>query len=119
MPKLRITAGYLYSTFNPYTYYDTPPPPAAGHGLLHAARRDHARRLDDVGSLPGSVYGRRNLSTNQFVSVGAEGAYEDECYIFDVKFFRRYTSVNNDSGSTTVLFQITLKTVGQFGFHAL
>ena len=31
---------------------------------------------------------------------------------------RRYTSYAGDNGSTLVLFQITFKTVGQFGFHA-
>jgi LPS-assembly protein len=45
------------------------------------------------------------------------GTYEDECFIFDVNFSRRYTSIDNDNGGTTILFQITLKTVGQFGFH--
>jgi LPS-assembly protein len=119
VPKLRITAGYLYSTFNPYTYYDTPPPPAAGTAFYTPRDEITLGASTTWDHYRASVYGRRDLSTNQFVSVGAEGAYEDECYIFDVKFFRRYTSVNNDSGSTTVLFQITLKTVGQFGFHAL
>jgi LPS-assembly protein len=47
------------------------------------------------------------------------GGYEDECFIFDLRFFRRYTSIANDHGDTAVLFQITLKTVGEFGFHAL
>ena len=61
---------------------------------------------------------RRNLQTSQLVSVAASTAYEDECFIFNATMFRRYTSINNDHGATTVLFQITLKTVGQFGFHA-
>jgi hypothetical protein len=33
-------------------------------------------------------------------------------------FYRRFTSLSGDHGATAVLFQITLKTVGQFGFHA-
>ena len=51
------------------------------------------------------------------VAVGARGTYENECVIFDVNLFKRYTSINGDNGSTTILFEITLKTVGQFGFH--
>ena len=46
------------------------------------------------------------------------GTYDDECFTFDVNFSKRYTSLNGDSGNTIILFQITFKTVGQFGFHA-
>ena len=52
------------------------------------------------------------------VALGLGAAYEDECFIFDAPMFRRYTSVNGDRGATTILFQITLKTVGEFGFNA-
>ena len=51
--------------------------------------------------------------------VGVEGraTYENECAIFDVRFYRRYTSILNDNGDTGLLFTITLKSVGEFGFH--
>ncbi len=52
-------------------------------------------------------------------SAGVRATYEDECFIFDAVFNRRFTSLNGDSGSSLFLFQISLKTVGQFGFHAL
>ena len=48
----------------------------------------------------------------------SDAAYEDECFIFDVHFYRRYTSLDGDSGATTMLFQITFKTVGEIGFNA-
>jgi LPS-assembly protein len=53
------------------------------------------------------------------VAVGADAIYEDECFIFDLRMYRRYTSINGDSGSTTVLFLLTFKTIGQFGYRAL
>ncbi len=53
------------------------------------------------------------------VSVNADAVYEDECFIVALKFYRRYTSLNGDSGSTTLLIQLTFKTIGQFGFSAL
>jgi LPS-assembly protein len=53
------------------------------------------------------------------VAVGADAIYEDECFIFDLRYYRRYTSFNGDNGSTTFLVQLTFKTVGQFGFNAL
>jgi LPS-assembly protein len=46
-------------------------------------------------------------------SVGGHLKYEDECTIFDFFVYRRYTSINGDNGNTTILFTITLKTVGQ------
>jgi LPS-assembly protein len=52
------------------------------------------------------------------VVAGGRATYEDECVILDLSAYRRYTTLNGDSGSTTVMLQITLKTVGQFGYHA-
>jgi LPS-assembly protein len=52
------------------------------------------------------------------VAVGADATFENECFIFDIRFTKRYTSVNGDNGYETVLFTITLKTIGAFGFHA-
>ena len=48
-----------------------------------------------------------------------DAIYEDECFIFDIRFYRRYTSINGDNGSTTILFLMTFKTIGQFGYRAL
>jgi LPS-assembly protein len=62
---------------------------------------------------------RRDLQTNQMVGVGSDAVYEDECFIVDFRYFRRYTTFNGDSGSTTLLVQLTFKTIGQFGFNAL
>ena len=53
------------------------------------------------------------------VAAGGDAIYEDECFILDLQVARRYTSFNGDNGSTTVLFQLTFKTIGQFGFRAL
>ncbi len=60
-----------------------------------------------------SVNGRRDLETGQFDGIGAHARYEDECTILDFLYGRRYTSIGNDHGNTTVLFTITLKTLGQ------
>ncbi len=45
-------------------------------------------------------------------------ATKTSVFIFDVKFNKIYTSIDNEVGGTSLLFQITFKTVGQFGFHA-
>jgi LPS-assembly protein len=64
-------------------------------------------------------FARRNLALDQMVAYGADAIYEDECFILDLKFFRRNTSLNGDSGSTSVLFLFTFKTIGQFGYRAI
>ena len=43
-----------------------------------------------------SGWARRNLQLNQMVAVGADAVYEDECYILDLRVYRRYTSYNGD-----------------------
>jgi LPS-assembly protein len=58
------------------------------------------------------------MTLSKLAAAQMRATYDDECFTFDVNFTKRYTSINGDNGSTTILFEITLKTVGQFGFHA-
>lgn len=113
---LKVNAGYLYSANNPYLLYDSNPAPAAAFQPRNEVTLGASTRLGDW-KLRG--FARRDVRTNQMVGLGAGASYEDECFIFDVSFYRRYTSINGDHGASTILFQVTLKTVGQFGFHAL
>ena len=115
VPAFRLSAGYIYSANNPYFLYDSPTVPS--NFLVHrneitisATSKIDRYRL--------SGYARKDINSGQMTSAGVHAAYEDECFIFDVNFNKRYTSLNGDSGATLVLFQITFKTVGQFGFHA-
>ena len=115
--KFRVTAGYLYTNTDPFTqYHQALPLPAAyftprNEITLGASTQYGQWRL--------SGYARRDLETNTMVVAGADAAYEDECFIFDVRFSRRYTSYNGDNGASYLLFQVTFKTVGQFGYNAL
>jgi LPS-assembly protein len=115
----RVTGGYVYTTFNPYTYYDQAPPPPVGNAFYFSrneitlgaeSRFDHYHLAANV---------RRDLATNQMIETGASASYEDECTIFTLSYDRRYTSVGGDHGATAIIFQITFKTIGQFGYHAL
>jgi LPS-assembly protein len=114
---LRLSGGYLYSSYNPFFYYDTIPTgsvnttSARNEVTLGATTRYGPWRL--------SANARRDVQTNKMVTAGLGAAYEDECFVFDVEFFRRYVSLNGDNGASTVLFQVTFKTVGTFGFHGL
>ncbi len=121
--KFRMNAGYIYSSYNPYTLYDqanpSPAMPPAGSAFYQPRNEITLGASSKWGRYRISGYMRRNLSTNKMVAIGADAAYEDECFIFDVRLYRRYTSINGDNGSTTLLFQLTFKTLGQFGYRAL
>jgi LPS-assembly protein len=118
-PKFRVTGGYIYTTFNPYTYYDQVPPPPAGNAYYFPRNEATIGVSTAWGQYRFNAYARRDLATNQMVVAGADAVYEDECFIFDLKFVRRYVSINGDSGSTAVLVYVTFKTIGQFGYRAL
>lgn len=115
VPLLRVGVGYLHSNVNPYQISDFAQLPAS-----YFMPRDEItlNASSHFGQYSISGYGRRNLQTHQMVSAGMRAAFENECFVFQADVVRRFTSLNGDTGSTLVLFQITFKTVGQFGFHA-
>lgn len=117
--RLRVSAGYIYTTFNPFTYYDQPAPPPNGSAYYFPRNEISLGLSSKWGDYRFNGYARRDLATNQMVAVGADAIYEDECFIFDLRMYRRYTSIDGDNGSTTVLFLLTFKTIGQFGYRAL
>lgn len=113
---LRFSGGYIYDSYNPYSYYQQAPT-----GTYPATPRNEVTLGAITGyghyHLNGSM--REDLQTGQLVNVAFGGSYEDECLIFSTEFLRRYTSLDGDHGASTLLFNITLKTVGTFGYHAL
>jgi LPS-assembly protein len=117
--KLRLIGGYLYSTFDPFFFYDTPTPPPPTSGFFAPRNEATALLTSGWGHYRFSLSARRNLATNQMVYYGATAAYEDECFIVDVRFNRRFTTLLNDHGSTALLFYFTFKTVGQVGYRAI
>jgi LPS-assembly protein len=119
VPKFSVSGGYIYTSFNPATFFDQPAPPPAGNAFYVPRNEVTLAASSNWGQYRFNGWARRDLQTNQMVAVGTDAIYEDECYILDLRFFRRYTSFNGDNGSTTLLIQMTFKTIGQFGFKAL
>ncbi len=115
VPLFQVSGGYIYTATNPYFLYDQPTVPASYFQHRNELTLGASTK---VGYYRLGGYARRDLQNNRMTSAGVNAAYEDECFIFDFNFNRRYTSLNGDTGSTLILFQITFKTVGQFGFHA-
>jgi len=120
VPKFNVSAGYLYTTFDPFTLFDQPQPPPSDSAFFTPR--------DEVTLNVGSNWGRyrftgfaiRNLTSDQMVAWGGDAIYEDECFILDTKLYRTYTALPGEpSGVTVLLFQLTFKTIGQFGYRAL
>jgi LPS-assembly protein len=114
-PRFKLNAGYIYSETNPYTFYDNPTVTSAYFQPRNEVSVGATTSYDKFRL---NAYARRDVALNKMVAAGVRATYEDECFIFDANVSRRYTSLNGDTGATLVLFQITFKTVGQFGFHA-
>ncbi len=117
--KLRVTGGYIYTNSSPIDYYNQPAPPPAGNAYYFPRNEATVGVSSRWGEYRFNGYARRDLANNKMVSVGAAATYEDECFIFDLRMYRRYTSISGDNGATTVLFLVTFKTIGQFGYRAL
>ncbi|HEY8610395.1 MAG TPA: LPS-assembly protein LptD, partial [Roseomonas sp.] len=69
------------------------------------------------------VFGRYDIEDQRAVAVGMSAAYEDECLLFEGRFYRSLaenpTTRTTYPGGTTVVFRIALKTVGDFSLRAL
>ena len=111
-----VNAGYIYTADNPYFLYDTPPTPAQATDRPATRSRSApststaitAQRLraaticqrDKLSARRAAAPTRTSASSSTSTSTAAT------------------PRINGDSGASIVLFQITFKTVGQFGFHA-
>jgi LPS-assembly protein len=70
-----------------------------------------------------SAFGRQDIQLNRPVALGLSALYEDECFIFETRFIKRYAEdpATNDlyPASTMLLFRLGFKTIGDFGLRAL
>ncbi len=119
VPKFQVTGGFIHTPLDPYYYYDQPPPPPASSPFFTPVDEVTLGGSTRWGPYRLTAYARRDLARGKMVAAGADAIYENECFIADLRLFRRFTSYNGDNGATTVLVQLTFKTIGQFGFRAL
>jgi LPS-assembly protein len=114
-----VNAGYLYTADNPYELYDQPMPPPTTTTFYTPRRDITLSGTAHWGQYKLSAGTEYNVQTHQTDTLYADAAWENECFIADLRLARRYTSFNGDNGSSSVLIQLTFKTVGAFGFRAL
>jgi len=106
-----ITAGYLHTPAVPY--------------LNPVRNRDEVALgvTQRVGHWRFSAFGRYDLDLSRPVAIAASAGYEDECFLFEARFLRRFAedpATGRDYPANTILlFRIGLKTVGDFGFRAI
>jgi LPS-assembly protein len=125
---VNFSFGYLYSKYNPYYLYDQQliTSNTFNGQNYESYPASYFTHRNEISANVGTHYdkyrftasARYEIGTGKPVTAGTDAIYEDECFIFDAHVDRRFTSIDNDGGSTTVLFTVTFKTVGTFGYHA-
>ncbi len=115
VPLFRVSGGYIYTATNPYFLFSQATVPASY--FMHR-NEITLSASSQIGHYKLTGYARRDINLGKPTAIGLHGTYEDECFIFDLNLNKRYTSLNGDTGSTLVLFQVTFKTVGAVGYHA-
>jgi LPS-assembly protein len=128
-PVAHFGLGYIYSATNPYVLYlqdfnlpgyfnplNTNEAIAANPKEFFTPRQEVTANFSThFGKYTLSLNARRDLETGQMVDVGGNAKWENECLIFDIYANRRFTSIAGDNGDTTILFTLTLKTLGFIG----
>ncbi len=107
VPEFRVNVGYLMTAASPYL---TPTQERNEIGVGFNSR---------IGRWRFGAFARRDLETEHMVSSAFSAGYEDECFIFDIRYQRRFTEVDDGRGDTSLLFRLVFKTVGELGFSAL
>ncbi|MBI0535638.1 LPS-assembly protein LptD [Roseomonas sp. KE2513] len=120
----RLTFGYLYELPSPLrteVQQTSPGVYASAPRFIREVYAGASTRIAD--RWRASAFTRYDLEFNRAVSYGATAAYEDECFIFEGRFYRSLaenpvTARPYPSG-TTLILRVSLKTVGEFAGRAL
>lgn len=116
VPHFRIRGGYVFEPVTPYYYY------------VNDYRSSNPTQLyyERVNELSGGVstnwanwymsgFARRSLSRKQFVSLGGNIGYTNDCFGLDLMYLKQYTTIGGQQRNSTFLFTVSLKTLGSFG----
>ncbi|RYJ02642.1 MAG: LPS-assembly protein LptD [Acetobacteraceae bacterium] len=110
--KVTLTAGYLFSPPLPYL---TPLRSRDEVGAGFSAKIGEYWRA--------SLHGKYDLSLGRAVLLQGSAGYEDECFIFEGRFVKRFAQdpATNSlyAANTVVLFRVGFKTLGEYFFRAI
>ncbi len=106
-----LTGGYLYTPSVPYL---TP----------EQDRNEIALGFNQrIGNWRFGAFARYDIEINRPVVITASAGYEDECFLFEARFLKRFAEDPSTNSlypaSTVLLFRVGLKTIGDVGFRAI
>jgi LPS-assembly protein len=109
--RTTLTAGFLYTPAMPY--------------LTPFQERNEVAfgATQQWGNWRIGAFARYDIEINRPVVLTASIAYEDECFLFEARFLKRFAedpaTSNLYPANTILLFRIGLKTIGDVGFRAI
>lgn len=110
--RTTLTGGYFYTVAAPYIT------PVTDREELYAG---FSQRIAQNWRM--SAFGRYGLNTGRPVAAALTAAYEDDCFLFEARFIRRFaedpTTGRQYSSNSMLMLRLTLRTVADFGFRAL
>lgn len=115
---IHFNTGYYYSNTNPYYLFTQAGGPAAQYFI---PQREITLGVS-TSVIPHWTFSgttQRNIQTGQFDNAALSAVWQNECTAVSINFYRNFTSYNYGNGNTTLLINITLKTLGNFGFSAI
>ncbi|QNT79621.1 LPS-assembly protein LptD [Entomobacter blattae] len=122
IPLFNVNAGYLWQPNTPYYYYarrvNNVPTSLFFQDTSEITMGVSTQiQQNDIETWHASVFSRRSLARNQFVTVGGSVGYANDCFAFDTLFLKQYTAIGGQNRNFNVLFNLTFKTIGTFGFN--
>jgi LPS-assembly protein len=121
---LTVSGGYLYTSTDLYSLYDSPSP--TGQITLNPPSAYFVPREEFTAAVAtnykawsASAGVQRDLQTGQFDEANFSVGWQNDCFGANLIYVQRFTSFNLDTGNTLVLLQLTFKTLGNVGFNAL
>lgn len=118
LTHFHVTGGYVYEPVTPYYYYatniQTGNPPAAYYVKTNELTMGASANW---AAYHVSGFVRRSLSREQFVAMGGNAGYQNDCFGFNIMYVKQYTSIGGQQRNSTIMFTLTFKTIGAFGIH--
>lgn len=116
VPHFGISGGYVREPITPFYYYAGDYRNGQAPALYSAPTNELSGSVSTQwDNWHASFFARRALSRRKFSSIGANIGYINDCFGLDLMYMKQYTTIGGQSRNSTVLFTLTLKTIGAFG----